>query len=328
MKQHDYLYCPDYRIITLRDRECDAGSGIDEALDRARRDVAASTGYELVILCEQDELPVSTTVRMWEKEPSLEDGVLRFELECPTGELVLGSPTGEAYALGLPAGPGRYAVAVTYSGREEARDRAQQYIRRLDDEDIDELVESWAGTERYQVHLWRTGDFFDEEEDEEEPDRSVAVGQGTILARYHLFYLADLHDHDLSVRTDHSNGLAMAQDGLVQVFTGRHTGMMRLRTEAHVRAPDTDLDRWEDVVEVSMYAPVGRVAPDSVDGGADEGFPVLTRQGPGHYRFRIHVRGRDAGVEHYLVQCWPQEPGPVTELKLTDRYGAALRTAR
>ena len=47
-----------------------------------------------------------------------------------------------------------------------------------------------------------------------------------------------------------------------------------------------------------------------------ENVPVLSPEGLGHYRIRIHARGRDTAVdmttdepvEHYLVQSWSAPP--------------------
>lgn len=61
--------------------------------------------------------------------------------------------------------------------------------------------------------------------------------------------------------------------------------------------------------------------------------PLLTPQGPGTYRVRVHARGRDIApdgvayepVEDYLLIVWPTEPQPEDVHKQTDRYGAELR---
>ncbi|WP_016906775.1 hypothetical protein [Streptomyces xiaopingdaonensis] len=46
--------------------------------------------------------------------------------------------------------------------------------------------------------------------------------------------------------------------------------------------------------------------------------PILTPRGAGHYRVRVHARGRDTEpdgfveepVEDYLLIAWPQPPEP------------------
>ncbi|MFF1611934.1 hypothetical protein ACFVYA_29465 [Amycolatopsis sp. NPDC058278] len=55
---------PSYRLITLRDQDNDAATGADEAIERARHSIAASTGYELYIECVQDIAPVSVLVAL------------------------------------------------------------------------------------------------------------------------------------------------------------------------------------------------------------------------------------------------------------------------
>jgi hypothetical protein len=65
----------------------------------------------------------------------------------------------------------------------------------------------------------------------------------------------------------------------------------------------------------------------------DEELPVLSFQGPGDYRLRIHARGRDTAVdlahdqvmEWYLIQAWPARPNEVKVVRQTDHYGASVR---
>lgn len=113
--QHELIAVPSYRLITVRDQDNDAGVGLDEAITQAQTIVAASTGYELVICCVQDLLPVSARLEAWSAQPT-EVGAPDwstpqvFELECPSALLVLSSPTGEALDADLPTGPGIYAL--------------------------------------------------------------------------------------------------------------------------------------------------------------------------------------------------------------------------
>jgi hypothetical protein len=66
----------------------------------------------------------------------------------------------------------------------------------------------------------------------------------------------------------------------------------------------------------------------------DEDLPVLSFNGPGDYRLRIHARGRDTAVdlapdevtEWYLIQAWPAPAAPVAALRHSDNYGASIRS--
>ncbi|WP_112267063.1 hypothetical protein [Lentzea terrae] len=177
--QHELITVPSYRLITVRDQDCDAGVGVDEAIVRAGTAVVASTDYELVISCAQDLLPVSVRLEAWSSQPAETDEPdwstpQVFELECPTGLLVIGSPTGEATETNLPAGPGIYALSVVHQAREQAL-AARQDV--LEHEDITgrvfALVEAQpGGFERYRIRMWLTGPLpDDEDEDEDEQER-------------------------------------------------------------------------------------------------------------------------------------------------------------
>lgn len=65
----------------------------------------------------------------------------------------------------------------------------------------------------------------------------------------------------------------------------------------------------------------------------DEELPVVSFNGPGDYRLRIHARGRDTTIdlapdeitEWYLIQAWPAPAQDATVLRQTDSYGASVR---
>ncbi|SDH33087.1 hypothetical protein SAMN05216553_11989 [Lentzea fradiae] len=170
--QHELITVPAYRLLTVRDQANDAGVGLDEAITRARATIVASTGYELVITCAQDLLPVSARLETWSAPPEDADEPgwsepRFFELECPSGLLVLSSPTGDALDARLPAGPGVYALKVTHQAREQAL-AARQEI--LEHEDIATHAEALAdaqpgGFERYRIRMWLSAALPDEEDE-------------------------------------------------------------------------------------------------------------------------------------------------------------------
>ncbi|MGI5506348.1 hypothetical protein [Lentzea sp. CA-135723] len=170
LAQAELITVPSYRLLTVRDQDNDAGEGVDEAITRAQISVAASTGYELVISCAQDVLPVSATLEVWSVQPSEPDesawsSPQTFEIECPSGLLELGSPTADATGMELPTGPGVYAVDVAHQGRERAL-AARQDV--LEHEDMtsrkQELTDARPdGFEKYRIRAWLIDSLPDDE---------------------------------------------------------------------------------------------------------------------------------------------------------------------
>ncbi|MET9230046.1 hypothetical protein [Lentzea sp. NPDC003310] len=120
--QQEFVSVPSYRLMSVRDYENDAGVGFEEALDRSQTEFVASTGYELVVNCASDLTPVAVRLEAWSGRPAGDDGwsvPQVFELECPTGLMVISIPTGGGVDLQLPAGRGIYAAEVVHRGREE-----------------------------------------------------------------------------------------------------------------------------------------------------------------------------------------------------------------
>ncbi|EMF52728.1 hypothetical protein GTY82_32185 [Streptomyces sp. SID5476] len=151
-------------------------------------------------------------------------------------------------------------------------------------------------------------------------------------AEYHLVQISDpegpvAHDLDSS-----HNGLVSAIDGAIEVSTGIHTGDVHVSVELHAVKPEPAAE-WEEIAEISWQSPSGEalVAPlmdDPVD------LPSLASRGPGHYRLRVHARGRDTAVdqtvvdevvESYLLQSWPAAHQEALLVRATDAYGAHLR---
>ncbi|MFI5586310.1 hypothetical protein ACIA5G_14810 [Amycolatopsis sp. NPDC051758] len=156
---------PSYRLITLRDQDCDAAPDSDGTIDDARRAVAASSGYELFIDCAQDLLSVTVTVHVRTDSPEVSraDRSPVLELECPSGELALGSPTGDA--IGIEVEPGTYSLIVEYEGRQAAAERRQEILdeRARSGTDLHTAANASAGPEQYLLSMWRTGPVSDDD---------------------------------------------------------------------------------------------------------------------------------------------------------------------
>lgn len=179
---HDLLAYAEYGLLTVRDQDCDAGIGANEAIDRARKNVAASTGYELFIHCAQDLFKIAADLEVWDGAPPANVATerwsdpLEFELHCPSGDIALGSPTGAAIGLSLPDGAGVYAIQVHHTGRDTATVRFQDYVRRLGTipaEQSDREGQSAAGIERYLLRMWKNADLPDRDSDDTANEKGV-----------------------------------------------------------------------------------------------------------------------------------------------------------
>ncbi|OXM44811.1 hypothetical protein [Amycolatopsis alba] len=158
-------FIPDYRLIFLNDQDNDAGPGASGVLNEAAQDVAASDGYTLVITVAQDLLPVGVTVTISDTEPHPAPGVPQLRLECPSGQLALGSPTGGGIPIHLV--PGTYAATVEHHGRDTAATRRQEILHQYTSpDDLEALRNATPPTEQYTITMWRTGDIDDTEDDD------------------------------------------------------------------------------------------------------------------------------------------------------------------
>ncbi|PMR62161.1 hypothetical protein C1A38_05360 [Verrucosispora sp. ts21] len=121
---------------------------------------------------------------------------------------------------------------------------------------------------------------------------------------------------------------------MVKIWTGKAGGPATLLLRALTAdPPPDDTAGWNDVVEVSLSAPSGAVRAMALMADPPADLGPLTVAGPGSYRLRVHVRGRDAvpdesvsaPVEDYLLVAWPAPHEPERILRQTDAHGAEVR---
>ncbi|MEJ3742825.1 hypothetical protein WEI85_06015 [Actinomycetes bacterium KLBMP 9797] len=127
-----------------------------------------------------------------------------------------------------------------------------------------------------------------------------------------------------------------------KVYAGIYSGQVRVTIEVLPQRPDQiDVDPWDDIVEVTVSADPGELAVHSLEYGPGEAppaLPVLTPDGPGTYRIRAHVRGRDRRyddmldegdepTEDYLFSIWSAPPAAPLIIRATDRCGHGIRIA-
>ncbi|GGO99117.1 hypothetical protein [Wenjunlia tyrosinilytica] len=158
-------------------------------------------------------------------------------------------------------------------------------------------------------------------------------GRAAVSAAYHQFLI---RDDEGSLGPDlpaHHNGLVHLQDGEGYVHTGIHSGDVEVTVTMHRTEPAPDPGPWQEIVEISLNSASGQMEVRNMMTDMEEELPALSFDGPGHYRVRIHARGRDTAVdltpeqitEWYLIQAWPAPPGPPTVLAAADQYGSGIR---
>lgn len=170
--RHELVSVPSYALLTLRDQYVDAPPNSADLITRANADVVAADEYELFICCAQDLLEVSARLDVWSALPP-EVGAgwsapRRFALECRTGVVALGSPTGAEIGVHLRDGAGLYGVEVIHRGRERADELRGQALRSGSLGDAVDAVEASdeALTEQYWIRMWWQ-EALPEEEDED-----------------------------------------------------------------------------------------------------------------------------------------------------------------
>ncbi|MFB4297454.1 hypothetical protein [Actinomadura sp. NTSP31] len=88
-----------------------------------------------------------------------------------------------------------------------------------------------------------------------------------------------------------NDGLVASGDREATVVTGTESWLC-VTVRAYKKAPPLALKGWERVTEVGFDSPNGRALLSAMDGPLP--FPAVTVAGPGHYRLRVYVRGRQA----------------------------------
>lgn len=85
--------------------------------------------------------------------------------------------------------------------------------------------------------------------------------------------------------------LVGSSPGALDVWAADEIGHACVTGEAYRRRPPAETRGWEQVVEVSYRTTKGTL---SLVDGRGESMPNLATMGPGDYRVRVHIRGREA----------------------------------
>ncbi|MEU7889227.1 hypothetical protein AB0B54_27310 [Microbispora bryophytorum] len=99
--------------------------------------------------------------------------------------------------------------------------------------------------------------------------------------------------------------------GTLAIWAADEIGHACVTVESYTRRPPLETRGWEEVVEVGYESPTGSLELVDGDGTSLKG---LTTRGPGSYRVRVHLRGRELvtqtvdapdGAVELLVQVFP-----------------------
>jgi hypothetical protein len=154
---------------------------------------------------------------------------------------------------------------------------------------------------------------------------------GTDYLQYQV--AVDGGDFNTSWVDEVRNGLLDDNAEQLTVTTGLQYGRVAVILETWSTPPALELDEWDDVVEAGVRTVRGEIRLGELMSGPPRGMLNLAHAGPGAYRLRVSVRGRDLasagkGKELHRLQCWPAAPGhdPATVVyKLTDQVGRQMR---
>jgi hypothetical protein len=150
-------------------------------------------------------------------------------------------------------------------------------------------------------------------------DQPASVSHGRAFASDHVVWVVDAGLTPVTPG-DGGNGLmVVTQPGAALLFTGINTGYVNVTVDARTEPPEgVDVADWDEVCEVSMEAPGGRLAVLGPMAPNEGELGWLSAVGPGCYRVRVHARGRGAlvdgvayePIEDYLFLSWPHPPAP------------------
>lgn len=145
---------------------------------------------------------------------------------------------------------------------------------------------------------------------------------------------------------DYSTGLGGIMPSTMLVAAGIDRGLVEVTAEALSSRPALNTQQdwetlagWDDAAEFTLFCPHGDLRVDRLEYGPHDpriDLPVLSAQGPGHYRVRLYARGRDRhrdqvveeSDESFRLLAWPAPLAPPLIIKSSSRCGYSLRFAQ
>ena len=162
----------------------------------------------------------------------------------------------------------------------------------------------------------------------------IVTASDVVRISHHQFGLID--DIWPGARTETSvvPGLATIHPPAVLIYTGVAGGVVNVSVEVREAPPAApELDGWDEIADFDFETVTGEMMVAATMFSSPQ-LPVLTPDGPGRYRARLSVRGRDTSfdltvtepVEDYDLKVWPVNVAQATiSHKQTDEYGARRR---
>ncbi|MEV0131775.1 hypothetical protein AB0H83_25350 [Dactylosporangium sp. NPDC050688] len=152
-------FVPDYGLITVADV---GHGGVDSDLVAAAYStVSAASATAVVIKVAQDQLPVDVFAEVWSDAPQIPhdqgwSAPVEYRIECPSGDIRVGAPAGDAIGVSFAAGP--HVVRLAHRGRAEAGDLTAVLRRETAGTDPvtrrAELDRRGGGVEQYLLQFW------------------------------------------------------------------------------------------------------------------------------------------------------------------------------
>ncbi|MFJ4478689.1 hypothetical protein ACIQVR_30080 [Streptomyces xanthochromogenes] len=144
---YETLVMPDYGGFDLYDADCDAHDD-NTLIPRARTQVAAGNGHEILVVCAQSRIKVRLHIETWTAQPPLPDeweGHCDLRMEFPTGQLIISERTRGAWETTVPTGD--HHARLSYRGRKTAEQAASSSV-------LPAELAPYEGTEEYLLQLW------------------------------------------------------------------------------------------------------------------------------------------------------------------------------